>query len=72
MQSRVGAALNDVDEQQMRLREVRQASVQRRSSLEDANMAEAITKLQQTKTAHEAALAAVGAASRPSLLDYLR
>ena len=72
MQSRVGAALNDIDEQQNRLREVRQASVQRRSALEDANMAEAITKLQQTKTAHEAALAAVGAASRPSLLDYLK
>lgn len=71
MQSRVGAALNDVDEQQARLGEVRRASVARRSSLEDANMAEAITKLQQAKTAHEAALAAVGAASRPSLLDYL-
>lgn len=72
VQSRVGAALNDIDEQQLRLGEVRRASVARRSSLEDANMAEAITKMQQAKTAHEAALAAVGAASRPSLLDYLR
>lgn len=72
MQNRVGAALNDVDEQQLRLGEVRRASVARRSSLEDANMADAISKMQQAKAAHEAALAAVGAASRPSLLDYLR
>lgn len=72
MQSRVGAALNDVDEQQARLAEVRRASVARRSSLEDANMAEAISKMQQARTAHEAAIAAVGAASRPSLLDYLK
>ncbi|MCU0256695.1 MAG: hypothetical protein MUF60_08110, partial [Vicinamibacterales bacterium] len=72
MQSRVGAMLNDVDEQQGRLAEVKRASVARRSSLEDANLAEAISKLQQARTAHEAALAAVSAAGRPSLLDYLK
>jgi flagellar hook-associated protein 3 FlgL len=72
MQSRVGAMLNDVDEQQGRLAEVKRASVARRSSLEDANLAEAISKLQQARTAHESALAAVAAAGRPSLLDYLK
>lgn len=71
-QSRVGAMLNDVDEQQGRLAEVKRASVARRSSLEDANLAEAISKMQQARTAHEAALAAVAAAGRPSLLDYLK
>ncbi len=71
MQSRVGAALNDVDEQQARLAEVKRASVVRRSALEEANMAEAITRMQQADTALQAALAAVSKSSRPSLLDYL-
>jgi flagellin-like hook-associated protein FlgL len=35
-------------------------------------MAQAISKMQQAKTAHEAALAAVAAAGRPSLLDYMK
>lgn len=72
MQSRIGAALNDVDEQQARLGEVKRASEARRSALEDANMAEAITRMQQADTAHQAALAAVSRSSRPSLLDYLK
>lgn len=70
-QSRIGASLNAVDEQQGRLGDTRRASVARRSSLEDANMAEAIVKMQQADAAHRAALGAVAAASRQSLLDYL-
>lgn len=71
-QSRVGAALNDVTEQQARLAEVKRASEARLSSLEDADLVEAVSRMKQASTAHEAALAALGAASRPSLLDYLK
>ena len=71
MQSRIGGSLNAVDQQQARLQDLRRASLARKSSLEDANMAAAIVKMQQAETAHRAALGAVSAASRQSLLDYL-
>ena len=71
MQSRVGNDLSDLDEQQLRLDQMKRASETRRSGLEDANLAEAITNMSQAETAHSAALKAVAAANRPSLLDYL-
>lgn len=71
LQSRVGNDLSDLDEQQLRLDQMKRASETRRSGLEDANLAEAITNMSQAETAHSAALKAVAAANRPSLLDYL-
>jgi flagellar hook-associated protein 3 FlgL len=71
-QSRVGNALSTLEDHKARLGEMRRASDARRSSLQDANLAEAITGMQQADTAHRAALGAVGTASRLSLLDYLR
>ena len=71
MQSRVGNDLSDLDEQQLRLDQMKRASETRRAGLEDANLAEAITNMSQAETAHSAALKAVAAANRPSLLDYL-
>ncbi len=71
-QSRVGVTLGDLDAHRMRLDAMRRASDARRSSLEDANLAEAISRMQQAETAYRAALGALGASGRLSLMDYLR
>lgn len=71
LQGRVGNDLSDLDEQQLRLDRMKRSSETRRSGLEDANLAEAITNMTQAETAHAAALKAVAAANRASLLDYL-
>lgn len=70
-QSRVGVALGDLDAHRIRLDTMRRASDQRRSSLEDANLAEAISRMQQAETAYRAALGALGTSGRLSLMDYL-
>jgi flagellar hook-associated protein 3 FlgL len=71
-QGRVGADLRTIDEQKLRLGELRRASVKRLSSLEDTNMAEAITGMAQADAAYKAALGAVNSVTRMSLMDYLR
>lgn len=71
-QSRVGNHLSSIDEVSARLATMKTASRLRRSALEDANMAEAISNMQAADTAHNAAVAAVGATSRLSLMDYLK
>lgn len=71
-QSRVGAALRDLEEQQGRLDQARRASLERRAAVEEANLAEAISRLQQADAAHRAALGAIATVARQSLLDYLR
>ena len=71
LQSRVGHDLGDLDEQQLRLDQMKRATEARRSGLEDANLAESISNMSQSETAHNAALSAVAAANRQSLLDYL-
>jgi flagellar hook-associated protein 3 FlgL len=68
----LGADSAGLDEARTRLSALRLAAETRRSLLEDANMAEAVTRLSQADTAYQAALAAVSAAERRSLLDYLR
>lgn len=70
-QSRVGVTLGDLDAHRMQLDAMRRASDQRRSSLEDANLAEAISRMQQAETAYRAALGALGTSGRLSLMDYL-
>jgi flagellar hook-associated protein 3 FlgL len=71
-QSKVGNHLSSIDEIGTRLATMKTASRNRRSSLEDANMAEAITNMKAADAAHNAAVGAVGATSRLSLMDYLR
>src|SRR5262245_52218796 len=71
-QGRVGADLRTIDEQKLRLSELRRSSVKRLSSLEDTNMAEAITGMTQADAAYRAALGAVNSVTRMSLMDYLR
>lgn len=70
--SLVGADQKSVDDEQDRLGDLRIASLRRVSKNEDVNLAQAITEMSNAQTAFEAALQAVGSASRVSLLDYLR
>jgi flagellar hook-associated protein 3 FlgL len=55
-----------------RLSTLRVAAEGRRSKLEDANLAEAVSRMTQADTAYRAALGAVSTAERQSLLDYLQ
>lgn len=68
----LGADEQGVAEASVRLASLRSAADIRRSTLEDANMAEAVTRVTQAETAYRAALSAVSTAERQSLLDYLR
>lgn len=72
VQSRVGADLVALEEQTARLGQIRLASTAQLSKDEDANMAEAITKMNQANTVYQSALGAVATRTRLSLLDYLR
>ena len=71
VQSRVGASMQTLDAEKLRLSAIKLASSERLSKLEDANMAEAITGMQQADTAYKAALGAAAAAAKVSLMDYL-
>ena len=69
---RLGADERGVEEAALRLSTIRRATEARRSGLEDADMAEAITRLSASETSYKAALAAVSTVERQTLLDYLR
>jgi len=71
-QGRLGADERGLDEASMRLAGLKRGAEARRSTIEDANMAEAITNLTQAETNYRAALASVSTMERISLLDYLR
>jgi flagellar hook-associated protein 3 FlgL len=71
-QGRVGADQRLIDEQKLRLDELKRASTTRLSALEDTNMAEAIADMAQADAAYRAALGAVSSVRRLSLMDYLR
>ncbi len=71
-QSRVGADQVTVQESGDRLIDLKLASEARLSLHENVDMAEAITRMTNARTAYDAALAAVGARSQHSLLDFLR
>jgi flagellar hook-associated protein 3 FlgL len=71
-QSLVGVDQAGIDEEKQRLTDFRLASLKRVSVDEDANVALAITEMNQADTAYRAALQAVGASAKVSLLDYLR
>jgi flagellar hook-associated protein 3 FlgL len=72
VQSQVGNALHTLEDHRLRLGDMRRASDARRSKREDANLAEAISGMQQADAAHQAAIGAVAATSRLSLFDYLK
>jgi flagellar hook-associated protein 3 FlgL len=71
-QGRVGADMRTIDEQKLRLGELKRASAGRLSAIENVNMAEAISGMTQADAAYRAALGAAGTVVRQSLMDYLR
>jgi flagellar hook-associated protein 3 FlgL len=71
-QGRLGADERGIADAVSQLSSLRLASETRRSKAEDANLAEAMTRLAEADTAYRAVLAAVSREERMSLLDYLR
>ena len=71
-QSRVGTSLRAVADQKLKLGESARASQARISTLEDANLAQAISGMQQAETTYAAALGAAARTSRLSLFDFLK
>jgi flagellar hook-associated protein 3 FlgL len=71
-QSRVGADLNTIDDQRLRLSQMKLAAMARIDKVEAVNMAEAITGMTQAQAAYQAALGAVSSVTRVSLMDYIR
>lgn len=71
-QSRLGADLRSVEVEKGRLADKKLAGTTRLSTIEDANMAEALSGMSQADTAYRAALGAAATGGRVSLLDYLR
>lgn len=71
-QSRVGADESAVADRQGQITPMRLGALARVSKDEDADLAMAISEMTRAETAYRAALSAVGAASRTSLLDYVR
>ena len=63
-QGRVGADLRTIDEQKLRLSELRRSSAKRISALEDTNMAEAISGMAQADAAYRAALGAASSVTK--------
>jgi flagellar hook-associated protein 3 FlgL len=70
-QSQNGAGLRAIETQQGRVADQRRASEGRAAGLEQANMAESITRMSQADTAYRAALGAIGTTGKVSLMDYL-
>ena len=69
--ARVGAATNQVDSAKNRA-ELRMESVRTElSSIEDVDLAEAVTEVQTAEVAYQAALGATSRVLQPSLVDYL-
>ena len=71
-QGHVGTEQQSVSDGQTRLATMRLASTAQLSKDQDANVVEAIAKMNQAQITYQAALGAVGAASKVSLLDYIK
>jgi flagellar hook-associated protein 3 FlgL len=70
--SQVGYDQSTVADENDRLTSLRLAAKARLSSDQEANMAEAMTRMSRAQTTYQAALGAVAASSKVSLLDYLK
>ena len=71
-QSGVGIDEQGIGERQLQITATRLSVVTRVAKDEDADLALAISEMNRARTAYQAALGAIGATSRTSLLDYLR
>jgi flagellar hook-associated protein 3 FlgL len=72
VQSSVGTSLRAITDHTSQLQEASRAAQARVATLEEADMAAAISGLQQAETAYSAALGAASRTTRNSLFDYLR
>jgi flagellar hook-associated protein 3 FlgL len=72
VQTSIGTSLRRLDDQGGRLSAVKQTAQTRLSSLEDANLSEAITGLTAAQTAQRAALGAASTINQLNLMDYLK
>jgi flagellar hook-associated protein 3 FlgL len=72
LQSRAGASLRSIEGDVLSLQESERASTARVSSLEDANLAAAISGMTQAETTYRAALGVAAQLNRLSLMDYLK
>lgn len=71
-QTAVGVDEQGIGERHLQITSARLSVVTRVSKDEDADLALAISEMTRAQTAYQAALGAIGTASRASLLDYLR
>ncbi|MCC7416265.1 MAG: hypothetical protein IT176_03920 [Acidobacteria bacterium] len=71
-QSQVGADQTTLADCRQRVHALGRDAAARLSSAQDANLADAITRMRQADTTYRAALGAVAASEKVSLLDYLR
>lgn len=71
-QSLIGNDETTLDDTNQRITDLRLSAKARLSADRDANMAEAITRMTKAQNTYQAALGAVAAASKVSLLDYIK
>jgi flagellar hook-associated protein 3 FlgL len=71
-QARIGNDLRSLDDTRSLISSARVGSVTRLSSIEDADLAQAASRLSQADTAYRAALSAMATIGRVSLMDYLK
>ena len=71
-QSRVGLTMNTVDSEKARLDQTKLAATARLSTLEQVNMAAAISDMNQADVTYRAALSVAAKNNSVSLLDYLK
>jgi flagellar hook-associated protein 3 FlgL len=71
-QTQIGIEMARLPEDRARLVTQRQAADARRSSVEDANLAESISAATQADAAHRAALGSLANLGRQSLMDYIK
>jgi flagellin-like hook-associated protein FlgL len=64
--------LRTIEDDRVRLAESARSSKSRISTLEDTNMADAITGMTQAETTYRAALGAASQMHKLSLMDYLK
>jgi len=72
VQTTVGISLNRLEGQTARLTTIKQRIETRLSDLENADLVEAITGLEQAQAAREAALGVAATINQRSLMDYLK
>jgi flagellin-like hook-associated protein FlgL len=72
VQSSVGTSLKRLDDQSARLSAIKETVQVRLSTLEDADLAEAITGMTAAQTAQRATLGAAATINQTNLMDYLK